>query len=82
LINVPVITAALPAIEGTPLLDPDQFTGPVLFVTGGKSRYVGETDRPVIMRHFPAARITVIADSGHNPHMEARVDFVAAILAE
>ncbi len=82
LINLPVITAALPAIESSPLLDTDQFTGPVLFVTGGKSRYVGEADRPVIMRHFPAARTTVIANSGHNPHMEARVDFVAAILAE
>ena len=82
LINLPVITAALPAIEGTPLLDTDRFNGPVLFVTGGKSRYGVEADKAVIMQYFPAARITVIADAGHNPHIEARVDFVAAILSE
>ena len=80
LINLPVITAALPAIEGNPLVDTDQFTGPVLFVTGGKSRYVVEADKAVIMQYFPAARITIIADSGHNPHMEARGAFVAALL--
>jgi pimeloyl-ACP methyl ester carboxylesterase len=81
LINLPVITAALPAIEGNPLVDTDQFTGPVLFVTGGKSRYVGDADQALILRYFPAARITGIAASGHNPHMETRGDFVAAILS-
>jgi pimeloyl-ACP methyl ester carboxylesterase len=80
LINLPVITAALPALEGTPLEATDRFTGPVLFVTGGKSRYVVEGDRTVITTHFPSARITVIAESGHNPHMETRVAFVAAVL--
>jgi pimeloyl-ACP methyl ester carboxylesterase len=82
LINLPAITASLPEIEGSPLVDTDRFTGPVLFVTGQKSHYVSEADRAVIINYFPAARIKVIADSGHNPHMEARVAFVAALLTE
>ena len=82
LINLPVITAALPALEATPLVATDQFCGPVLFVTGGKSRYVVEADLPVIAGHFQQARVQVIAGSGHNPHMETRAEFVAAVLAE
>jgi esterase len=31
------------------------------------------------LRHFPAARIEVIPGSGHNPHMEAREQFVALV---
>jgi len=31
------------------------------------------------MRHFPNARIETIAESGHNPHMEAREDFVEVV---
>lgn len=79
LINLPVLTAALPVLEKTPLTDGDRFTGPVLFVTGGKSRYVVPTDWAVIERHFPQAKLEVIADSGHNPHMEMREAFVHAV---
>ena len=82
LINLPVITAALPALEASPLRADDRFEGPVRFVTGGKSRYVGAADHAVIRGHFPQASIEVIAASGHNPHMETRGEFVAAVLAE
>ena len=80
LINLPVITAALPALEASSLVAADQFDGAVLFVTGGKSRYVSEADFGVITGHFPLARTQVIAASGHNPHMETRAEFVAAVL--
>ncbi|HEY0945939.1 MAG TPA: alpha/beta fold hydrolase [Opitutaceae bacterium] len=79
-INLPVLTAALPALEKTPLADDDRFSGPALFVTGGKSRYVGTGDLAVIDAHFPAARVEIIAEAGHNPHMEAREAFVAAVV--
>jgi esterase len=81
-INLPVITAALPEIEGNPLASEDKFDGPVLFVTGGKSRYVREEDLSVITAHFPKARRVEIAGAGHNPHMETRAEFVAAVGAE
>lgn len=79
-INLPVITAALPEIESNPLVSEDRFDGPVLFVAGGKSNYVREHDLTVIGAHFPKAQVTVISGSGHNPHMETRAEFVAAIL--
>ncbi len=78
-INLPVITAALPELERNPLGDGERFGGEALWVTGGKSRYVADGDRGAIERHFPQARIVTIPESGHNPHMEARAAFVAAV---
>ncbi len=81
-INLPVLTAALLALEADALLPADQFAGETMFIAGGKSRYVKEADRAAILSHFPRARIETIPDSGHNPHMETRAAFVAAILSD
>jgi len=78
-INLPALTMALPALEQSPLKDGDLFSGPALFITGGKSRYVATEDRGMIEKHFPGAKIEVVAESGHNPHMETRAAFVAAV---
>lgn len=78
-INLPVLTAALPALEKNPLAEAEAFLGPTLFVVGGKSRYVQETDWATIKRHFPQARIETIAESGHNPHMETREVFGSVV---
>jgi len=78
-LNVPAITAALPALETNPLRRGELFEGDTLFVTGGKSNYVEEDDRTTIMRHFPNARIETLVDSGHNPHVEAREEFVQVV---
>ena len=78
-INLPVLTVALPTLEKNPLGEGERFEGETLFVVGGKSRYVQAADHAAIMAHFPRARIEVIAESGHNPHMETRAEFVAAI---
>jgi pimeloyl-ACP methyl ester carboxylesterase len=75
-----VLTAALPTLEHNPLVAADVFVGPALFLAGGKSNYIEPPDHAAILAHFPAARIATIADSGHNPHMEARAAFVAAVL--
>jgi pimeloyl-ACP methyl ester carboxylesterase len=82
LINLPVLTAALPELEKTSLDGGERFAGDVLFVTGGRSRYVVPTDWDGIMRHFPQAKLDVIADAGHNPHMETREAFVRAVAGE
>ena len=37
-------------------------------------------DHAVIRAHFPAAEIRVLPGAGHNPHMETRPQFVAAVL--
>ena len=79
MINLPVLTASLPELERSPLAEGERFAGPTLFVTGGKSRYVQAGDVGAIEAHFPGAQVEVIAGSGHNPHMEARAEFVKAV---
>ncbi len=80
-INLPVITQALPVLEKNPLADDDRFAGPTLVIAGGKSRYVQAGDLAAIERHFPAAAVEFIAESGHNPHMETRAALVERVLA-
>jgi esterase len=78
-VNLPALTAALPTMEANPLGAADRFAGPVLFITGGKSPYVGAGDHAAIRGHFPAARIDILPAAGHNPHIEAREVFVALV---
>lgn len=78
-VNLPVLAAALPALEANPLRAGDRFGGPALFIAGGRSLYVSAHDGEAIRRHFPAARIEAIAAAGHNPHVEARAEFVAFV---
>lgn len=78
-INLPVLTRALPELEKNPLAPGDRFDGPVLFVAGGKSNYIEAGDHAAIHAHFPRATVQTIAESGHNPHMETREAFVAAV---
>jgi pimeloyl-ACP methyl ester carboxylesterase len=75
-VNLPALTAALPLLEQNSLRPEDRYAGPTLFIAGGRSQYVQPEDHEAIRRHFPAAQIEVIAESGHNPHMEARQQFV------
>jgi pimeloyl-ACP methyl ester carboxylesterase len=79
-VNVPALIEALPALEKNGLEPADRFAGPALFILGGRSRYAEERDQGLMRRHFPAAKIEVIADSGHNPHMDKREDFVRLLL--
>ena len=78
-VNLPAITAALPELERNPLSAGDRFAGRSLFIAGGKSGYVLPGDKDLILGHFPAARIEVIAEAGHNPHVETREAFVRAV---
>ncbi len=78
-INLPVVTEALPDLERNSIGAGDRFTGPTTFIVGGHSRYVSATDHALIVGHFPVARVETIRESGHNPHMEARAAFVALI---
>lgn len=80
IVNLPVLTATLASLEKSSLREDDRFTGPTHFITGGRSRYVQPEDWPGTVRHFPAAKLTVIPESGHNPHMETREAFVRAVV--
>ena len=80
-VNLPVLSAALPALEANCLAAGDRFTGPALFIAGGRSPYVQAGDHAAIREHFPAAHIATIPEAGHNPHMDARGEFVRLVRA-
>ncbi|PID82077.1 MAG: alpha/beta hydrolase [Clostridiales bacterium] len=44
---------------------------PTLFVKGGKSDYIEDTDLPKIEKHFPNAQLKVIEDATHWVHTDA-----------
>ncbi len=81
-VNLPGLAAALPVMEQNSLQPADRFVGPTLFILGGRSRYAEPRDHDLIRQHFPAAQIEVITDSGHNPHMDKREDFVRLVLGD
>jgi pimeloyl-ACP methyl ester carboxylesterase len=76
IVNLPVLTQALPSLERDSLQPDERYDGPALFVAGGRSSYVAPADHARIRSHFPRAVIEVIAEAGHNPHMETREAFV------
>ena len=78
-VNLPVLTAARGSLGVSPLGTEDRFDGPTLFLAGEKSDYVRESDRDSILAHFPRAAIREIPRAGHNPQIDARVAFVAAV---
>lgn len=80
-INLPVLSGALSTLESNPLRPEDRFTGKTRFIAGATSNYIEPADHDAILRHFPAADIRSVPEAGHNPHMERREDFVAAVIA-
>jgi len=78
-INLPVLTRALPELEKNSLAPGDRYAGETLFILGGKSRFVEAQDHEKIRQYFPSARIEIVAEAGHNPHMDAREAFVRVV---
>ena len=80
-INLPVLTAALPVMEKNCLQPTDTYRGPTLFIAGANSLYLPPSDHELVLGHFPQARIAIIPEAGHNPHVEQRAEFVRQLLA-
>lgn len=60
--SMEAIGAALPAAA--------RFEGPTLFIRGGTSDYITDSDWPEILEQFPAARLETLARAGHWLHAE------------
>jgi pimeloyl-ACP methyl ester carboxylesterase len=67
--NLPVIRDAYPDILGFTGAD-FTYDGPTLFVRGGRSRYIEDSDWPAIVALFPQASLRTIPDAGHWLHAE------------
>ncbi len=55
------------------------FSGPSLFIRGGKSRYIQDSDWPKILKDLPFAELITIPGAGHWVHIEAQDGFLAAV---
>ena len=60
---------------GKGLPDNALFTGPTLFIKGGRSSYIGDTDKKIIQHHFPNAELKTIENAGHWVHAEQPTSF-------
>lgn len=69
--NYSRIRSALPPVP--------PFNGPALFVRGGKSDYLGESDVTLIRQMFPQADVATIATAGHWVHAEAPKVFIQTV---
>ncbi len=71
-INLAVLERQFQEILGFPEVPTGvRYTGPVLFLSGGRSEYVRPEHHATIAGLFPASSIEVIADAGHWIHAEA-----------
>ncbi|EIJ34331.1 alpha/beta fold hydrolase [Thiothrix nivea] len=76
--NLPEIARHYLKISGFPASDV-QCAAPALFIHGGQSDYVAETDRQLIRQHFPAAELAVIEAAGHLPHVQTPAEFITLV---
>ena len=77
-INIPVLTATIGQIISE--IKFDQIKCNTLFMRGGRSNYILESDYAEIAHKFPNSEIHSIAESGHWIHAEAPKEFYQAVL--
>ena len=76
--NLPVFNTKISEI-GTALPFENQFNKQVLFLRGGKSDYILDSDFETILHHFPLAKIDTIPNSGHWLHAETPTAFYCEV---
>ena len=67
--NLPVFNAKIETI-GEALPEGNHFDKPTLFIRGGNSKYILDTDLPKIKKHFPNIELATIPNVGHWLHAE------------
>ena len=67
--NLPVFNAKIEII-GEALPTENYFDKPTLFIRGGNSKYILETDLSEIKKHFPSFELATIPNVGHWLHAE------------
>jgi esterase len=67
--NLPVFNAKIEVI-GEALSEGNHFDKPTLFIRGGNSRYILDTDIPKIKKQFPNFELATIPNVGHWLHAE------------
>lgn len=69
--NLELLAGSLPQIRGWPVPDEASYPGPVLWLTGERSPYVGPEEVPAMRALFPAAEWVSVPGAGHWVHADA-----------
>jgi esterase len=64
-----------------PVVSSHLYNGPTLFIKGGLSRYIKDTDLPSILGLFPEATIETIEDAAHWLHADKPIAFSNIVLS-
>ncbi|MBF6640657.1 alpha/beta fold hydrolase [Flavobacterium sp. J49] len=67
--NLPVFNAKIETI-GEALPNQNHFDKPSMFIRGGNSKYILDSDVPEIQKHFPNFKLATIPNVGHWLHAE------------
>jgi esterase len=73
--NLPIISKNIEMV-GTELPQPIVFEGPTLFIRGGNSRYILDTDIDDIVEHFPNSKLYTIEGANHWLHAEKPLEYL------
>lgn len=79
-VNREALTQSLKSILDFTVNENETFSGLTRFIRGGKSNYITDADTILIKKHFPAADMITLPESGHNPHFDSRTGFVDVVL--
>lgn len=77
--NLDLLRSSLDVIGGFPDLGDARFDGPVLWVTGERSDYVGERDQAAMRALFPRTVHVSLKGAGHWVHSEQPEAFLATV---
>jgi pimeloyl-ACP methyl ester carboxylesterase len=77
--NLPVLYRCYPELLSAPKAQ-GYFSGETLFVRGGKSDYVLDSDLPAIRAHFPNYQLETIPQAGHWVHADAPAALLKLVL--
>jgi len=72
--DLPVLLKNLPLL-GKGITSNLRFEKPVLWIRGGRSKYVLDSDVPEILKQFPRASVETIANASHWVHADAPEEF-------
>lgn len=79
IVNLAILEAALPNLFRQVPEAGMRFDGPALFLRGGESRFVQDSDKPMMDRFFGDCRLETITDAGHNVHFDQPRAFVETV---
>jgi len=79
IVNLEILERSLPGLFRQVPEGEQGFKGPTLFLRGGKSKFVADSDRSLMERYFPNYTLETVAEAGHNVHFDAPEAFVSRL---